>query len=144
MAAGPDDEQKPTHDGLSRELTLARAERDHAPAREAAFGALLTYDGERLTMVAYRNAVDSLVEHWRQPQPVDPGRRTDRALREGPTIRIEDLAHSDGYRNRSPVASVELGGIRTLLQMPLVGERGAIGTARLPRRRRAAPVERAR
>ena len=97
---------------------------------DAPFGSLLAYDGRQLTMLAERNGPPSLVEYWLRPQPVAPESATNRTLREGKTSQIVDLSRIDSYlkdRLAMTVASVELGGIRTLVQVPLVGERGTIG-----------------
>ena len=96
---------------------------------DAAFGALLAYDNDRLTLAASRNAPPALAEYWTKPQFLDPAGGTARVLVSGETSQIADLAQSESYRLRLPmtVASVELGGIRTLIQVPLLGERGPIG-----------------
>ncbi|MBS0526445.1 MAG: GAF domain-containing protein, partial [Proteobacteria bacterium] len=103
---------------------------------DAAFGALLTYEGEHLTLVAHRNSPPALAAYWETPQYVDPATTISQALREGTASQIVDLAQSENYRKRLPmtVASVELGGIRTLVQVPLRSERGPIGLFILYRR----------
>jgi GAF domain-containing protein len=96
----------------------------------AAFGSLLSYEHDRLWLVTHLNGPPPLVEFWQAPQPVHPESGTARALAGGKFAQFTDLAQSDSYLNlRLPmtVASVELGGIRTLLQVPLMGERGPIG-----------------
>src|SRR6185312_15117366 len=96
---------------------------------DAAFGALLTYEGDHLTLVAHRNGPPALVAYWGTPQFVDPSTATSLVLREGKTVQIADLAESENYRKRLPmtVASVELAQIRTIVMVPLHGERGPIG-----------------
>jgi len=104
---------------------------------DAAFGALLGYDGERLSLLAYRDSPTALVDFWRTPQVVPPESATARVLIGGKASQILDLAATDAYRKfRVPmtVASVELGGIRTLLQVPIMSERGPIGLFILYRR----------
>jgi GAF domain-containing protein len=108
------------------DLILARA----MALCDAPFGSLLAYDGQRLTMLAEHGSPAAMVEYWSTPQPVGPESATARVLREGKTSQIADLSRTDNYlKLRLPitVASVELGGIRTLVQVPLVGEHGTIG-----------------
>ena len=96
---------------------------------DAAFGALLTYEGDHLTLVAQRNGPPALVAYWETPQYVDPATTISQVLRERTAAQIVDLAQSENYRKRLPmtVSSVELGGIRTLVQVPLLNVRGPIG-----------------
>jgi GAF domain-containing protein/two-component sensor histidine kinase len=97
---------------------------------DAPFGSLLGYENQQLTMLAERNSPSRLIEYWSSPQPVAPESATARVLREGNTSQIADLSQIDSYlKHRLPmtVVSVELGNIRTLVQVPLVGERGTIG-----------------
>jgi PAS domain S-box-containing protein len=103
---------------------------------DAAFGALLTYEGDHLTLVAHRNSPPAMTAYWETPQYVDPATTISQALRKGTASQIVDLAQSENYRKRLPmtVASVELGGIRTLVQVPLFSERGPIGVFILYRR----------
>src|SRR6185437_7279812 len=96
---------------------------------DAAFGALLTYSGDHLTLAAHRNGPPPLVAYWGTPQYVDPSTATSLVLGEGKTVQIADLAESENYRKRLPmtVASVELAQIRTIVMVPLLGDRGPIG-----------------
>jgi GAF domain-containing protein/nitrogen-specific signal transduction histidine kinase len=96
---------------------------------DAAFGALLAYENDHLSLLAHRNGSPALVGYWSTPQFVDPSSTVSRALREDKTVQIVDLAESENYRRRLPitVVSVEQGHIRTLVQVPLRGERGPIG-----------------
>src|SRR5689334_5000870 len=96
---------------------------------DAAFGALMAYENDQLSLLAHRNGSPALVDYWSTPRFVDPSSTISRALREGKTSQIVDLAESENYRKRLPmtVVSVEQGHIRTLVQVPLHGERGPIG-----------------
>ncbi len=97
---------------------------------DAPLGSLLAYENQQLTLLAARNGAPRLTEYWSRPQPVMPNTATGRALHEGKTVQTADLSKIDSYlKDRLPmtVASVELGGIRTLVQVPLVGEHGTIG-----------------
>jgi len=96
---------------------------------DAAFGALMAYENDQLSLLAHRNGSPALVDYWSTPRFVDPSSTISHALREGKTSQILDLAESENYRKRLPmtVVSVEQGNIRTLVQVPLRGERGPIG-----------------
>src|SRR6185437_15879778 len=96
---------------------------------DAAFGALMAYENDKLSLLAHRNGSPALVDYWSTPRFVDPSSTISHALREGKTSQIVDLAESENYRKRLPmtVVSVEQGNIRTLVQVPLHGERGPIG-----------------
>ena len=96
---------------------------------DAAFGALMAYENDQLSLLAHRNGSPALVDYWSTPRFVDPSSTISHALREGKTSQIVDLAESENYRKRLPmtVVSVEQGNIRTLVQVPLHGERGPIG-----------------
>jgi len=96
---------------------------------DAAFGALMAYENDQLSLLAHRNGSPALVDYWSTPRFVDPSSTISHALREGKTSQIVDLAESENYRKRLPmtVVSVEQGNIRTLVQVPLRGERGPIG-----------------
>ncbi|MBN9085565.1 MAG: GAF domain-containing protein [Reyranella sp.] len=97
---------------------------------DAAFGTLLSYENDRLSMLAQLNGPAPLVAFWQTPQPPHPGSTTARALAAGKSAQTLDLARSESYlveRLPMTVASVELGGIRTILQVPLMSEAEPIG-----------------
>ena len=58
------------------------------------------------------------------------------ALRDGRIKHVIDLADLDAYRWREPhtVASVDIGGIRTVVWVPLVCDRGTIGLFSIDRK----------
>jgi two-component system, NtrC family, sensor kinase len=87
----------------------------------AVFGGLLTYDGEAPHLVAERNLPPAWVDFLRggqfRPRPDHPVSR----LKQGePLIHIDDMAELARTRDDPMVrAAIELGGIRTLLLVPL-------------------------
>ena len=94
----------------------------------AAGGELVTFDGDIATAVSLRNVRPALVDFWKTPQRI-AGTNLELVRRDGKTLQRADMRDVDGYRKRLPlaVAGVELGGIRTFLQVPLRNERGVIG-----------------
>jgi len=88
----------------------------------AAFGALWTYDGERVHAAAVHGAPPAFEEFLtRAPHPVGPDNAHGRLLRGEPVVHIADVAQDEAFRSGDPVRRnlVELGGGRTLLAVPL-------------------------
>jgi two-component system NtrC family sensor kinase len=88
----------------------------------AAFGALWTYDGERVHAAAVHGAPPAFEEFLkRAPHAVGPDNAHGRLLRGEPVVHIADVAQNGAYRSGDPVRRnlVELGGGRTLLAVPL-------------------------
>jgi two-component system, NtrC family, sensor kinase len=88
----------------------------------AAFGALWTYDGERVHAAAVHGAPPAFEEFLtRAPHPVGPDNAHGRLLRGEPVVHIADVAQDKAYRSGDPVRRnlVALGGGRTLLAVPL-------------------------
>jgi two-component system, NtrC family, sensor kinase len=88
----------------------------------AAFGALWTYDGERVHAAAVHGAPPAFEEFLtRAPHAVGPDSAHGRLLRGEPLVHIADVAQDEAYRSGDPVRRnlVELGGGRTLLAVPL-------------------------
>ena len=96
---------------------------------EAAFGILLTFDGETLRTVSFRNVPKGLADYMSEPLRPDPDTGLGRVVRERCTIHIEDNATADPYRKRAPlaVAAVELGHVRTVLHVPLIKDESVLG-----------------
>ncbi len=96
---------------------------------EASFGALMTYDGERFQPVAQHGVPASfkeVIEAGILPQPGDPfGLMAEGA----PLSHIHDLAEVAAQYpdNPLPRAAVDLGGIRTLLVVPLRKDDALLG-----------------
>jgi len=88
----------------------------------AAFGALWTYDGERVHAAAVHGAPPAFEEFLtRAPHEVGPDNAHGRLLGGEPVVHIADVAQDEAYRSGDPVRRklVELGGGRTLLAVPL-------------------------
>ena len=87
----------------------------------AAFGALWTYDGERVHAAAQRGLSPRAAEFLsRGPHAIGPANAHGRLLRGEPIVHIADVTEDEAYRVGDPVrlGLVESGG-RTLLAVPL-------------------------
>jgi GAF domain-containing protein/signal transduction histidine kinase len=96
---------------------------------EASFGTLWTYDGESMHAAAIRGAPPRYAEFLRQG-PHEPSPIAHQPLLRGEQIvHIADIAAHAGYRSAMPLphAVVELGGVRTLLAVPLRKEEQLLG-----------------
>ena len=96
---------------------------------DAPSGSLVSIEGNHARALAFRDTPKALADYWVTPQYVDPNTGMGKVLRQGRTIHDPDMAASEPYRNRAPMAvsGVELGGIRSTIMVPLVNERGVIG-----------------
>jgi GAF domain-containing protein len=88
---------------------------------KASFGALMTYDGERFYPVAHQGTpapFREFIARGIQPRPGDP---FGRMVEEAPLSHIHDLLEVAKQHPTEPLprAAVDLGGIRTLLVVPL-------------------------
>jgi two-component system, NtrC family, sensor kinase len=96
---------------------------------EASFGTLWTYDGVSMHAAAIRGAPPRYAEFLRQG-PHEPSPIAHQPLLRGERIvHIADIAAHAGYRSGTllPHAVVELGGVRTLLAVPLRKEGQLLG-----------------
>src|ERR1700730_4820003 len=97
---------------------------------DAQIGVLWTYDGKSMHASAIRGAPPAYVEFLRRG-PHRPSHVQGRLLagNEG-FVRRADLLHSEGYRigDSLPRAAADLGGIRTLLVVPLRKHGAVLGT----------------
>jgi len=96
---------------------------------EAAFGMLWTYDGERLNAVAMRGVPDEYTDFAREPLLPSPQTGLGRILHGESLVHIADIRDDEVYRSgdKLRVATVELGGARTLLVVPLRKEGALLG-----------------
>jgi class 3 adenylate cyclase len=88
---------------------------------EAAFGTLWTYDGEHMVAAATRGVPPQFAEFLRQG-PHQPASVIQQGLLSGePYAQVADLSLTPGYLAGEPIpcAGVDLGGVRTLLGVPL-------------------------
>ena len=96
----------------------------------AAFGALRTVDGGTIHQVASRNLPPRYAEYWNKAVRLDPANTVFRAaVLDQRTVQIEDMAAEQSYRAGASiaVAGVELGGVRTLVHVPLIKDNITLG-----------------
>jgi PAS domain S-box-containing protein len=95
---------------------------------EAAFGFLSEVDGEELRVVALRNLPEKYAEYLRHPHRLDQV-AVGEVIQRGQIFQINDLADTDAYRQRRaiPVASVEIGHVRSALYAPLMKDDRLLG-----------------
>src|SRR5262249_15225276 len=97
---------------------------------DAKFGNIYRWDGGALNLVASHNTPPALIEA-RINTPLRPDRDTvvGQIVKTKTLLHIVDLAAEQVYTQRKPatVAAVELGGIRTLLAVPMLKEDDLIG-----------------
>ena len=99
---------------------------------DARFGNIYRWDGDAMHLVATHNTPPALAEARRR-SPIRPGvSRTPsgRMLATKVAVHVADLAAEEGYTERRDpafVAGVELGGVRTLLAVPMLKEDKLIG-----------------
>ena len=97
---------------------------------DANFGNIYSWDGDALRLVATHNAPFVFAEARRlsnlRPSPKTP---TGRMITNKKVVHIADLRAEKAYADRDPwiVAGVELGGVRTVLMVPMVKENELIG-----------------
>ena len=98
---------------------------------EAKFGLMQRYEGDAWKIAAAQGAsayTEYLQQHYEYHQP-GPETVSARIARTKQVIQTSDLAASRGYLERDPVvvAAVELGGVRTILGVPMFKESNLIG-----------------
>jgi GAF domain-containing protein len=90
---------------------------------EAKFGVLYLYEGGGFRSVAARDVPPAFAEALGKEQfPPAPGGVLDAVMKTGRTVHVSDLAAMQGYleRHHRMVASVELGGVRTVVAVPML------------------------
>ena len=104
---------------------------------EAKFGFMNRYEGDTWKIIAVHGALPEFIEYLQQHGYKRPGPETvsTRIATTKQLVHIADLAASRGYTERDPVvvAAVELGGVRTMLGVPMVKECELIGAILLYR-----------
>ena len=98
---------------------------------EAKFGVLWLSEGERFRCVALYNAPPAFADHYRD-QPVinpPPGAGLRRLFETRQVAQVTDLSQTERYaaRESATVAAVELGGYRSVLNVPILKENELIG-----------------
>jgi adenylate cyclase len=98
---------------------------------EAAFGVLWIIDGERIWAVATHNVPSSYRDFLETEAASSPGPSSGVAqtIRAKSPLLFADAMAGDAYQSGDPfaVAAVELGGVRTLLNAPLVKDDAVLG-----------------
>jgi GAF domain-containing protein len=104
---------------------------------EAKFGFMNRYEGDTWKIIAVHGAAPAYTEFLQQHGYRRPGPETvsSRIATTKQLVHIADLAASRGYAERDPVvvAAVELGGVRTMLGVPMLKEGELIGAILLYR-----------
>ena len=104
---------------------------------DANFGVIFRWDGEALHIVGSHNTPPALAEaRRRSPLRFDPSDPAGRALKSKTVAHFADLAAEKVYveqRLPSAVAAVELGGVRTVLLVPILKESELVGAFSLYR-----------
>jgi GAF domain-containing protein len=102
---------------------------------EVDIGVLWTYDGEMVQAAAIRGAPPRLAEFLRQG-PHRPTKPQQRVMSGERVVQIADATTSEAYRNGDPIprAIADLGGVRTLLIVPLRNDDAALGNLAIYRR----------
>jgi transcriptional regulator with GAF, ATPase, and Fis domain len=97
---------------------------------DAEFGNIYHWDGDALHLVATQNAPPTFAEARRvttgRPGPKTP---TGRMIANKEVVHIADLRAEKAYADRDPwiVTGVELGGVRTVLMVPMLKENELMG-----------------
>ena len=103
---------------------------------EAKFGTMYFREGDGFRAVAMHGAPPAYVES-RLHKLFHPGPATgiSRALQTKRAVQIEDASKDQGYSERDPirVSAVELGGVRTLLDVPMLKDNEVIGAVAIYR-----------
>ena len=97
---------------------------------EAKFGLLYLYEGGGFRSVAASDVPPAFAEALGKEQfPPAPGGVLDAVLKTGRTVHVSDLAATQGYleRHHRMVAGVELGGIRTVVGVPMLKDNELVG-----------------
>src|SRR3974377_1259284 len=97
---------------------------------DARFGALWLYDGSDFRSAALCDVPADFVEFWRRgPHHPTPGSGLARIVKTTRTVHIAHLKREESYLKRDPlvVTGVEVGGIRSLLLVPMLKEGELIG-----------------
>jgi GAF domain-containing protein len=97
---------------------------------DAKFGQLYLCDGDVFRAVAFHNASPAFVEaRKRAPYRPGPNTATARMVQTKKVVHIADLAAEQSYIERvsHTIPAVELGGVRTLLMVPMLKENELVG-----------------
>ena len=96
---------------------------------EANFGNLYLRDGEKFSLAATHNIPAALVEARRRAPLRGTAAHIRRVIESKQVVHLVDLSAEQAYADRHPetVSAVELGGIRTVVYVPMLKENELIG-----------------
>jgi GAF domain-containing protein len=96
---------------------------------EAKFGMLYRHENGRLSLMAARDVPPLFAAAQEGPFTPAPGGMLDSVMKTGRTVHLPDLAATQAYLERHPimVEAVELGGIRTVVGVPMIHENELVG-----------------
>ena len=103
---------------------------------EAKFGNLLLYDGQAFTAVADRNLPPAYAQAIAGPIRPGPNTALRRMIRTRAPAHVTDMLEDIAYAEREPLrtSTVELGGVRSMVAIPLLKEGDLIGAFTIYRR----------
>jgi GAF domain-containing protein len=97
---------------------------------DAKFGNIYRWDGDALHLVATQNVPAALVQaRGRSPLRPSPQTPTGRTIANKTVVHVADMRAEKAYADRDPyiVAGIELGGVRTVLMVPMLKDNELIG-----------------
>ena len=96
---------------------------------DAKFGTLFLREEDQLSLVAAHNMPTAFSEAHRCGPGIVPGGPVEAAMRTRRTVHMPDLAATQSYLERHPraVDAVELGGVRTVVAVPMLKDDEPIG-----------------
>ena len=96
---------------------------------DAKFGMLYRHEGGRLRLMAARDVPPMFAAAQGGPFTPAPGGMVDSVMKTGGTVHLPDLAATQAYLDRHPimVEAVELGGVRTVVGVPMLKDAELVG-----------------
>ena len=103
---------------------------------DAKFGTLYLHKEGGLCLVAAHNVPEFLESRGSNPIPPAPGGGLDLVMKTRRTVHIPDLAATQSYTERHPrmVEAVEIGGLRTVVVVPMLNDDDLVGVIAVHRR----------
>ena len=102
---------------------------------DAKFGTLFLRERDQLSLVAAHNMPTAFSDAHRGSPGIIPGGPVEAAMRTRRTVHMPDLAATQSYLERHPraVDAVELGGVRTVVAVPMLKDNEPIGVIAIHR-----------
>jgi GAF domain-containing protein len=96
---------------------------------DAKFGMLYRHEGGRLRLMAARDVPPMFAAAQGGPFTPAPGGMLDSVMKTGRTVHLPDLAATQAYLDRHPIVveAVELGGVRTVVGVPMLKDAELVG-----------------